>query len=122
MSERLLADAVLVSHLLFIAFVVLGGLLGLRYRWVIALHLPAVAWGIFVETSGRLCPLTTLENSLRHAAGDAGYADSFVEHYVLPVIYPIGLTRDLQFVFAGLIIAINLAIYGWLLHSRRKNG
>ncbi len=119
MAHRFAADLVLVAHFAFIAFVVAGGLLVLRWRWLAALHLPAAVWGVFVEVTGRLCPLTDWENALRTAAGESGYAGSFVEHYLVPVIYPAGLTRDAQFVLAAAVIAINVAVYGWLAVSRR---
>ena len=115
MFFRMAADLILVIHLAFIVFVVLGGLLILRYRWIVYVHIPAALWGAFVETSGRICPLTIWENSLRRSAGDSGYAESFVENYILPVIYPAGLTRNVQFAMAGLVIVSNVVIYGWLL-------
>ena len=88
MLERFAADAVLVGHLLFIAFVLLGALLALRWRWMAWLHVPALAWAVFVEVTGRVCPLTPLENALRIRAGEAGYAGGFVEHYLLGIVYP----------------------------------
>ncbi len=115
MLFRMAADLVLALHLGFIVFVILGGLLVLRYRWFVYLHIPAAAWGAFVEISGRICPLTTWENSLRRSAGESGYAQSFVEHYLVPIIYPAGLTRSVQFAIAALVFATNIAIYGWLL-------
>jgi len=120
MSYFLLADSVLVLHLLFIVFVVLGGLLAMRWRWIALLHIPAALWGVYVELTGRGCPLTGLENSLRQQAGEAGYSGGFVEHYLMPLIYPAGLTRDLQYILAGIVIGVNLAVYGWLLYSRRR--
>lgn len=122
MSYRLLADAVVLVHLLFIVFVVCGGFLALRWPWLALAHLPAACWGAVVELSGRICPLTPLENELRHAAGQAGYAGSFVEHYLLPIIYPAGLTRDIQFALAAVVIVVNIAVYGWLLLRRRRSG
>lgn len=116
MIYRLLADSVLVLHLLFIGFVIFGGLIVARSAWVALGHIPVACWGAFVELTGRVCPLTTLEVSLRRAAGDAGYSDSFIEHYLLPIIYPAGLTRDIQLVLAGFVIFINVAIYGWMLY------
>ena len=113
MFFRLAADAVLLFHLAFIAFVVLGAALAARWRWLIYVHLPAAAWGFFVEVTGRICPLTYAENLLRIEAGESGYADSFIEHYLLAIIYPAGLTRESQLVLAALVIAINVAIYGW---------
>ena len=119
MSARLAADAVLFAHFLFVVFVVAGGLLVLRWPRLAWLHLPAAAWGVLIEFAGWLCPLTTLENRLRTAAGDAGYGGGFVEHYLLPVVYPAGLTRTDQFVLGGILLAVNGAIYGWLLWRRR---
>ena len=120
MFFRLAADLILAIHLGFITFVVLGGLLVLRYRWIAYVHVPAAVWGAFVEISGRICPLTTWENSLRRSAGESGYAESFLENYVVPIIYPAGLTRSVQFAIAGLVIVANVVIYGWLLY-RLKN-
>ncbi len=114
MLYRFAADAVLVLHLGFIVFVLLGGLLvAWKYR-LVWLHLPAVAWGIFVELTGRLCPLTHWENQLRHLAGGAGYETSFVERYLLPVIYPSWLSVPTQYLLAAIVVLANLLIYGWL--------
>lgn len=111
MTYRFAADAVLVLHFTFIAFALLGGLLALRWRWIPLAHLPAAAWGAFVEISGRLCPLTRIENDLRRLAGEAGYSASFIETWLLGVIYPAGLTREVQYLLAGIVIAVNAAIY-----------
>ncbi len=116
MFFRAAADLILVLHLGFITFVILGGLLVLRHGWIIYLHIPAAVWGAFVEISGRICPLTTWENSLRRSAGESGYSESFVEHYLVPIIYPAGLTRSVQFAIAGIVIVANIIIYGWLLY------
>ena len=121
MLHRLAADAVLLAHLGFIAFVLFGAALALRWRWMPLLHLPATGWGVFVEVSGRLCPLTHLENALRRAAGEAGYAGSFIEHYLLPVIYPAGLTRELQFVLAAAVLLVNAGLYAWIIRRRRRH-
>ncbi|HMA08137.1 MAG TPA: DUF2784 domain-containing protein, partial [Ramlibacter sp.] len=118
MLYRLAAEAVLLFHLAFIVFVVAGGALAARWRWVVLVHLPVAAWGFFVELTGRVCPLTPAENYLRHRAGQSGYAQSFVEHYLLAIVYPEGLTREAQFVLAGGVVIVNLAIYGWLLLRR----
>lgn len=120
MLYRIGADAVLLLHLAFIVFALLGGLLVLRWRWLAALHLPAAAWAAFIELTGRLCPLTGWENALRRQAGDAGYAGGFVEHYLLPVIYPAGLTRELQFWLAGVVLTVNLVVYLALLRRLRR--
>jgi hypothetical protein len=119
MLAHLAADAVLVVHAGFIAFVVLGGVLVWRVPSLAWLHLPAVAWATFVEATGRICPLTHIENHLRHVAGEAGYGVDFVSHYLLHAIYPAGLTRELQLGLALFVVAINLAVYaGWLLYKR----
>lgn len=120
MFSRIAADLVLVLHLAFIAFAVLGALLVLRYRRTVYIHVPAATWGTFVEITGRICPLTTLENHLRRNAGEAGYIDSFIEHYLVPLIYPAGLTRDDQIWIAGIVAVANIVIYGWLLYRWKK--
>jgi hypothetical protein len=122
MLFRLAADAVLLLHLGFILFALLGAALALRWRWMPVVHLPAAAWGFFVELTGRVCPLTDWENRFRLLAGQAGYAESFIEHYLLAVIYPAGLTREIQFVLAGIVVIVNVALYGWLLLRRRGSG
>ena len=119
MLLRLAADAVLVFHLAFIVFALLGGLLAIRWRWMVWLHLPAAGWGFFVEVTGRICPLTPLENMLREQAGSSGFSGGFVAHYLVPLIYPAGLTPDVQWLLAGVVVAVNLAVYGGLLVHRR---
>lgn len=121
MSYRFGADAVLILHMSFILFVMLGGLLVAWKRYLMILHLPAVAWGVFVELSGRLCPLTHWENHLRERAGGAGYETSFVEQYLLPVIYPSWLSVPVQYVLAAVVILVNLLVYGWVLWRRRRD-
>lgn len=121
MLYRLAAEAVLLFHLAFIVFVVAGGVLAARWRWVALVHLPVACWGCFVEFTGRICPLTYAENSLRVRAGQSGYAEGFIEHYLLAMIYPAGLTREAQFVVAGVVVVANVAIYGWLFHRRRAS-
>jgi hypothetical protein len=111
MLDRLLADAVVVFHVLFIAFAIGGGLLVLRWRRAMWLHLPAVAWAVLVEVMSWPCPLTPLENFFRRRGGDAGYTESFVEHYVMPVLYPEGLTDRTQFLIGSFVFAVNLAVY-----------
>ncbi|HHW63928.1 MAG TPA: DUF2784 domain-containing protein [Rhodocyclaceae bacterium] len=120
MIHRLAADAVLLLHLGFILFVLLGGVLAVRWRRVPLLHLPAAAWGVYIELSGGLCPLTPLENRLRIAAGEAGYAGGFVEHYLLPLIYPAGLTQDVQYVLAAIVVGVNALAYGWVWRRRGR--
>jgi uncharacterized protein DUF2784 len=118
--DRLLADLVVGVHFLFVLFVLLGGLLVLRWPRLAYVHLPAAAWGVLIELTGWVCPLTPLEQSLRLKAGEQGYSGSFIEHYVLPLLYPSALTRTIQVALGAVVIAVNLAIYGYLLRSRRS--
>jgi len=118
--HRISADAVLLLHLAFILFVLFGALLALKWRWMPWVHLPAASWGMFVEVSGRVCPLTPLENRLRAHAGEAGYEGGFIEHYLLALIYPDGLTREIQFVLAAVVLLVNALLYAWLLKRRRQ--
>jgi hypothetical protein len=111
MAYRFAADIVLAAHLAFVLFVIGGGLLVLRQRGFACLHVPAVAWAAWVELSGRICPLTPLEVALRRAAGGAGYGGGFVEHYLLALIYPAGLTRDVQILIGIAVLLGNLVIY-----------
>jgi len=112
------ANLLVIFHLGFICFVVVGGLLAARWQWVAWLHLPAVLWGVLIEYQGWVCPLTPLEQQLRRAAGHAGYSGGFVEHYVLPLIYPGFLGYELQLRLALLVVLVNLAVYGWLITRR----
>jgi len=111
MIYSLLADLAVLLHFCFVLFVVLGGFLVLRRFRYIWLHLPAAVWGALIEFQGWICPLTHLENRWRRDAGESGYEGGFVEHYLLPVLYPDGLTRRVQIVLGLLVIAINVAIY-----------
>jgi hypothetical protein len=111
MIYRTLADLVLVLHLAFIVFAVAGGFLALRWRWAPLVHLPAALWAVFIETSGGVCPLTPLENALRGTAGAAGYSGGFIEHYLLPIIYPLGLSQLNQLALAGFVVLANALIY-----------
>ncbi|MEJ2545642.1 MAG: DUF2784 domain-containing protein [Calditrichaceae bacterium] len=119
MLARLLADLIVLFHFAFILFVVFGGFLGFRCRWFIWLHIPCAVWGGLIEFAGWICPLTPWENSLRIAAGDSGYGGSFIEHYIVPVIYPSGLTSDVQSVLGIIVIAVNILAY-FLVWKRRK--
>ena len=120
MASRALADVVVGIHLTFVLFVVLGGLLVIRWPRIAWLHLPAVAWGAWIEVAGWICPLTPLENYLRAQGGGGVYDESFVERYLLPVLYPASLTRELQFALAAAVLAINAVIYGWLVVKRLR--
>ena len=119
MSFRVLADLVVGLHFLFVVFVVIGGLLVWRWRWVMWLHIPAAVWGALIELGGWICPLTPLEKSLRAKAGGAGYEGGFIEHYVLPVLYPGALTRETQVVLGVVVVAVNVGIY-WLVARRQR--
>ena len=110
----LLADLVLIVHLAFVVFVLCGGLLVLRWRWIAWLHMPAIAWGAFVEFSGWICPLTPLENWLRAQGGETAYRSDFIAQYLLPVLYPGDLTRDLQLLLGTVVVVLNTAVYWWL--------
>ncbi|QQX84265.1 DUF2784 domain-containing protein [Cupriavidus necator] len=116
-----LADLVVIVHGLFILFVVAGGLLVLRWPRVAWLHLPAAAWGVLIEWSGGICPLTPLENTLRQAAGQAGYSGGFVERYLLPLIYPAGLTPAVQLWLGAVVLALNVAVYALWWRRRRHH-
>ncbi len=120
MGLKLLADLVVLVHAAFIAFVVLGGLLALHWPRAAWLHLPAAAWGAWIEFSGRICPLTPLEVKLRQAAGEAGYEGGFIEHYLLPILYPAELDRTLQLLLGGTVVVINLVVYALVLWRRRQ--
>jgi len=115
-----LAELVLVLHAVFIVFVLFGGLLALRWRLLPWLHLPCVLWVILIELNGWICPLTPLENQLREAAGERGYSGGFIEHYLLPIVYPPGLTTGLRMLLAALVLGVNLAVYGLLWWNWRR--
>jgi len=111
---RLLADLVVLLHFAFAMFAVLGGLLALRCRRILWIHLLAAVWAALVEFFGWLCPLTPFENWLRVKAGETAYSSDFIARYLLPVLYPEGLTRELQLALGIFVIVVNLAIYGWV--------
>lgn len=120
MYFRFAADGVLLLHLAFILFALFGGALATRWRWMPLVHLPTAAWAFFVELTGRVCPLTYLENELRIRAGQSGYQESFIEHYLLDIIYPAGLSREVQFVLAAIVVLVNIALYSYHYgHARR---
>jgi hypothetical protein len=122
MLWRALADLIVVCHLGFVLFVVLGGALALRWRRAAWLHLPALLWGAGIEFVHGICPLTPLENRLRRLGGEAGYSGGFVEHYLLPVLYPAGLTEDVQLALGAFVVLLNAAVYAlawrrWRAHT-----
>jgi len=114
------ATAVVVAHLLFVAFAVGGGLLALRWPRVAWVHAPAAAWAAFIEFSGRICPLTPLENALRRRAGLDDYTGDFIAAYVFPVLYPSGLTRRAQIGIGLVVVAVNVAAYWVVLRQRSR--
>jgi hypothetical protein len=116
----MLADLVMILHLAFVIFVVCGGLLLLRWRHVIWLHLPAAIWGATVEFTGWVCPLTPLENWLRAQGGGTSYRSDFIAQYLLPVLYPEDLTRDLQLLLGTGAVVLNAAVYWWLWRMQAK--
>src|SRR5512136_2026761 len=117
---RLLADGLVVVHAAFVGFVVLGGLLVLRWPRVAFAHLPAVAWGVVIELAGWFCPLTPLENQAREAGGGVAYQGDFIEHYLLPVLYPAELTRHVQYALGAGALLLNVAVYTLLIVRRRR--
>lgn len=120
MPYTIAADLLLVLHLCFILFVIAGAPLVLRWPRLVWAHLPAVLWGAMIEFGGWICPLTPLENSLRYNAGEVGYAGGFVEHYILPFVYPPGLTREIQIGLGIAVLVLNALVYGALMIRRRR--
>ncbi len=115
MAYWLAANIVLIIHFGFVIYVVGGGLLIFRWKWSILLHLPAVLWGALLEFNGWLCPLTPLEQWLRVAGGQRGYSGGFIEHYLLSLLYPAGLTRDVQILLGTFVVVVNVLIYAILI-------
>ena len=118
MIWSLLADLLVGIHFAFTAFAIFGGFLTWRWRWLVFAHLPALAWGIWVEVSHSICPLTPLENHFRRLGGEAGYSGSFLAHYLVRVLYPPGLTWQIQWALAAILIAINVIAYWGFLRRR----
>jgi hypothetical protein len=121
MAYRAAADAILVAHLAFVLFVVFGALLLLRWPRLAWLHIPAVVWAAFIEFSGTICPLTPLEVALRQRAGQVGYGGGFIDHYVVSLLYPEGLTQNTQAMLGAVVVAINAAIYIVAFRRRRTS-
>jgi len=117
MAYRILADLVLILHFCFVLFVVFGGLLALRRRWIALLHLPAVIWGILVECFLLACPLTTLENSLRYLGGESGYTDGFINHYISAVLYA-NISPQFRITLGLLLIGLNMLVYWYVFRQR----
>jgi len=119
MSASLLADLVFIGHFGFIAFAVFGAFSALRWSWAPLVHLPVLAWAAYIELSAGVCPLTPLENSLRQAAGESDYSSSFIEHYLVPLVYPPGLTSGAQLWLAASLLLLNGLFYGYVVARRR---
>ena len=115
----ILAGVIIVAHFLFIAFVATGGLFVLRWPRLAWVHLPAVVWGVVVELTGWICPLTPLENYLRRLGGSSSYSGDFIEQYLIPVIYPANLTAATQYILGGLVIVVNLILYFLVIRKQR---
>ena len=120
MTERILADVLVLLHLAFIVFVLAGGLWVVYRRWMAWLHLPAVIWAVLLEFNGWICPLTPLENHFRRLAGQEGYAGGFVEHYLIPLIYPQSLTEVVQIILGLIVLLVNGVVYAWVISRARK--
>lgn len=121
MLYHIAADLVVLLHLAFVVFVVLGGLAALRWRKVAWVHVPAAVWGALIEFRGWICPLTPLENHLRRLAGEEGYTGGFIEHYLIPILYPPGLTHRFQVALGIAVVVINVLVYTFYF-SRMRHG
>ena len=117
--QALAADALLTVHFIAIVFIALGGLLVFRCPRVALIHIPLALWGVMLEFMGWICPLTPWEQALRRAAGEVAYSGGFINHYLMPLVYPEGLTRPIQWMLGSLVLVFNLAVYGWWLYRRR---
>jgi len=122
MIYRILADLLVALHMAFVLFVALGGILVLWRRRLAFVHIPAAIWGVLIEFAGWVCPLTPLEVRFRILGGEAGYVGGFMDQYLVPVLYPVGLTREQQVGLGILVAALNLGIYGVLVWKRKKIG
>lgn len=121
MLYKIGAELIVVIHLTFILFIIFGGLLALRWPRAAWAHLPCAIYGVLIEWIGWICPLTPLENALRHRAGGEGYDGDFIEHYLLPIIYPSGLTPTVQVALGALVIVVNVAIYAVVVQRWRRS-
>jgi hypothetical protein len=121
MAAGLAADALVLFHLVFILFVMGGGILVCYWRWLAWVHIPCAIWGALIELTGWICPLTPLENDLRIAAGGSGYSGGFIENYIIPVVYPAGLTHGLQLGLGFVVIIVNLWAYSLIWRRQRRS-
>lgn len=119
MIYRLLADAVVLLHIGFVIFVMLGGFLLRRWPKLIYAHVPAAVWGVLIEFAGWVCPLTPLENAFRARGGQAGYEGGFIDHYIIPILYPAGLSRNVQWVLGVFALAVNVIAYSLFLRRTK---
>ena len=120
MLSKLLADLTLILHLVFILFALFGGLLVLCRRWMLWIHLPVLLWASLVNLAGWTCPLTPIENALRSLAGQAGYSGGFVEHYIMPLVYPAIMSRDIEIISGFLVLVWNGLVYAFVIFRRRR--
>ncbi|WP_455366561.1 DUF2784 domain-containing protein [Kaarinaea lacus] len=120
MISGFIADFVLVIHFLFILFAIFGGLLVLRHRWVVWLHIPSIGWAAMISFAGWICPLTPLENALRRAAGEEAYSGGFINRYIAPIIYPEGYTRELAIAAGIAVLVINLLVYAFVIYRKQR--
>jgi len=118
MPYSFLTALVVLIHFGFVLFVVFGGFAVIKWRWLVWVHIPVVAWGALIEFTGWICPLTPLENWLRVRAGKDAYEVGFIDHYIFPLLYPDGLTRQLQYILGALAILINIIVYWWIVRSK----
>ena len=116
----LIADILVILHFIFILFTIFGGFLVFKWKKISYIHITAVIWAVLIEIKGWICPLTPLEQKFRDLSGYGGYKESFIEHYIEPLIYPQGLTKDISYILAILLIAINIAIYLALIYRKRR--
>jgi len=120
MIYSILADTIVIFHLIFILFAIFGGLLFYWRRWILLIHVPAIIWVVLLELNSWICPLTPLENTLRHMSGEAGYTGGFIQHYLVPLIYPVGLTPDMQKFLGFSAFFINAIIYFFIVKKYRQ--
>lgn len=120
MYYSILADLIVTLHFLFVLFVITGAILAFKWSWIIWIHIPVVLWAIYIEFTGQICPLTPLENELRIKSGEYNYTGSFIDHYLTPVLYPEGLTRDIQLILGLVVLALNIVIYWRLFTTNRR--
>jgi len=121
MLFQLAADFIIILHFTFIVFVLVGGILVLKWRWLIWLHLPAVIWGVLISFMGWICPLTPLENMLRQAGGGKVYLTGFIEQYIVPLIYPSGFNHEMFFAIGLFVVVVNVIVYAFIFNKRGKS-